>query len=582
MNKYLFFLILFFVVLGVNCQDLNESVKTQQITVSKSYAPELTNINKIRSVISINDLLISDKVTVTYNLIDIPVVSTFKPNKASPLTLKRNFIDESSYNSHFDFGMGNTGQLTLDFSSHISIDRSQGIGMDIINTNYGDVNSTQISSDESLFIFGLDHILSSQKMETVHKIFFNHHSINYYGIYDDSSKLSDPLLLGKIISDQGRSTINVLSNWKFYNSFLKGASLTVKFLNDSFDSKEEVIDFKTDMLIPIFRMNLLVVPKVSYVNTFFNQDYFDRKKIKSFYTKFETSIQLSNVEDKLKYQVGGTINYLLKQSNKLTPEISISPKIMISYGLNGSKFQPYLTLKGGVEINDYSAISNLNPYVAPTLNLIPTQNLYIGRIGFKSSFDSGLDLNIGLHFKKQLNSPLFKRYAYDPSISNQGYRLANSYGLVYDESIQYGFFSETSINFGKENFFKISLWQFNYEIDKISHPWNLPNFEGKLTLDIKIADKLRINMLTRHIGERPSAYKRVFLNQLPENSPTELKILSPISQIKAEINYKLASKWQTYLRAQLNIGNSISQWDYYLLNQNLILAGIRYSFNLTF
>jgi len=284
----------------------------------------------------------------------------------------------------------------------------------------------------------------------------------------------------------------------------------------------------------------------------------------------------------LKYQVGGTINYLLKQSNKLTPEILISPKIMISYGLNGSKFQPYLTLNGGVEINNYSAISNLNPYVAPTLKLIPTQNLYVGRIGFKSSFDSGLDLNIGSHFKKQLNSPLFNRYAYDPSISNQGYRLANSYGMEYDEISQYGFFGETSINFGKENFFKISLWQFSYDTNKISHPWNLPNFEGRLTLDLKIANKLRINMLTRYIGERPSAYKRVFLNQLPKNSSTELKILSPISQIKAEINYRLAFKWQTYLRAQFNIGNYNSQWDYYLLNQNLFLAGMRYSFDLTF
>ena len=580
MNKYI--LIFLFVVSIVNSQDIKESIKTQQITVSKSYAPELTNINKIRSVISINDLIRSDKVTVTYNLIEIPVASTFKPNKASPLTLKRNFVDESSFNSHFDLGIGNTGQLNLDFSSHMIIDRSQGVGLDIINTNYGDVNLTQISSDESLFVFGLDHILSSQKMEIVHKIFLNQHSVNYYGIYHDSSKLSDPLLFEKIISIQERNSINLLSNWKFYNSFLKGALLNVKFLNDSSDSKEEMIDFKTDMLIPVFRMNLLLVPKVSYVNTFFNEDYFNRQKIKSFYTKFETSIQLSSIEDKLKYQVGGTINYILKQSSILTPEISISPKIMISYGLNGSKFQSYLILNGGVEINNYSVLSNSNPYVAPTLNLIPTQNLYIGRIGFKSSFDSGLDLNVGSHFKKQLNAPLFKRYAYDPSISNQGYRLANSYGLVYDEISQYGFFGEASINFGKENFFKISLWQFNYDLDKVSHPWNLPNFEGRVTLDLKIADKLRINLLTRHIGERPSAYRRVFLNQAPENSPTELKILSPISQIKAEINYRLAPKWQTYLRSQFNIGSSISQWDSYVLNQKLLLVGMRYSFDLTF
>jgi hypothetical protein len=36
------------------------------------------------------------------------------------------------------------------------------------------------------------------------------------------------------------------------------------------------------------------------------------------------------------------------------------------------------------------------------------------------------------------------------------------------------------------------------------------------------------------------------------------------------------------LRSQLNIGLVNSQWDHYLLNKNLILAGVRYGFDLTF
>ena len=81
MDRCLFFLVLFFAFLSVYSQDIDENIKTQQITVSKSYTPELSDITKIRSLISINDMLVSNKVTVTYSLIEVPVVSTFIPKK---------------------------------------------------------------------------------------------------------------------------------------------------------------------------------------------------------------------------------------------------------------------------------------------------------------------------------------------------------------------------------------------------------------------------------------------------------------------------------------------------------------------
>ena len=582
MIRYFFLFIFISIVSSAYCQDVNEDIKTQQITVSKSYAPELININKIRSVTTDKDMLKSNKVTVTYELIDVPVVSTFKPNKASPLRLKRNNNTEPGFGGYFDFGLGNKGQSTLDFSSHINIDRSQSIGIDLINTNYGEFNSTQISSAESRFIFGMNHIHSSKKMEVVHKISLNQHKINFYGINEESSVLSDPLLLSSINSGQARNSINFLSNWRFYNTFLKGAILDVNFITDSYSSKEEIIDFKIDLLIPIFRMNLLMVPKISYVKTFFKENYFDRTNIKSFYTKLETSILLSSIEDKFKYQLGGRINYLLNQSNIAVANFLISPKVMISYGINGAKFQPYLTIDGGIEINNYFSFSALNPFVAPSLSMVPTERIYDAKLGFKSSFDSGLKLNFGTYLKKEINSPVFKRFAYDPSVVDQGYRLANSFGVIYDDIKQYGLFGEMSINFYKENFIKISLLQSNYDLDKISDPWNLANIQGDIVMDLKLLKKLRINISARYIGKRPSVYNQVFLNQLPEDSPAELKILPSISQIKTEINYKLISRWQMYLRSQLNIGLVNSQWDHYLLNKNLILAGVRYGFDLTF
>lgn len=582
MIRYLFFLVFVFITSVSYCQDPNENITKQQITVSKSYAPELKNVNKIRSITTVDDMIISNKVTVTYNLIDVPVISTFKPNKSSPMSLKRNNLNEISFDNYFDFGIGNNGQLTLDVSSNMNIDRRQSFGLDIISSNYGDVNSTIISSNESRFIFGLDHIYSSQKMEVVHKLFLNQHKINYYGINEESSVLSDPLLLDKINTDQSRNKVSVLSNWRFYNSFLKTAMLDVDYISDSYDSNENIVDLRLEFLIPIFRMNLLVTPKISYVNTSFKEDYYNRKSIKSFYTKFETLIQLSNIEDKLKYQIGGRINLLINKSNSLANDLLLSPKVMVSYGENGSKFQPYIMLDGGIELNNYSSISDINPYVAPSLVLIPTENLYEAKLGFKSSFDSSSEINIGTHFKKNINSLLFNRLPYDPSVTYEGYRLANSYEVLYDNITQYGFFGEVSVNFSEENLFRFSIIQSNYDLDKISSPWNLPNFEGNSSIHLNPTKKLRINILARFLGKRQIEYKQVFLNQLPENALGVPKTLPSLYQIKTEINYRLESRWELYLRSQFNLSNVNSQWDNYLLNKNLFLLGIRYGFDLSF
>ena len=93
---------------------------------------------------------------------------------------------------------------------------------------------------------------------------------------------------------------------------------------------------------------------------------------------------------------------------------------------------------------------------------------------------------------------------------------------------------------------------------------------------------MRINILARFLGKRQIEYKQVFLNQLPENALGVPKTLPSLYQIKTEINYRLESRWELYLRSQFNLSNVNSQWDNYLLNKNLFLLGIRYGFDLSF
>ena len=198
-----------------------------------------------------------------------------------------------------------------------------------------------------------------------------------------------------------------------------------------------------------------------------------------------------------------------------------------------------------------------------------------------SSINSRIEFILGTHFSRQKNDFLFKRYAYDNTVID-GYRLANSFGLVYDDITKFGFYSELVFRYNDENTFKFSFINYDYDQKRLSNVWNLPDLESSIELKLRIKDKLNLNMRARLLGERTSAYRNVFLNQNIENSPTTPKYLSTLTQLKTEFNYRLAEKLQTYVRMQFNFGKDMNQWDYYIINENLFLGGIRYSFDLTF
>ena len=582
MNKNLTFIFFLFLMINIYCQENQTNITTQELTVTKSYSPKLANKNKIRSRVSSSFMDLSSNSSITYDLLQIPVISTFSPNKASPLKLQRNISQHPSFNNHLDFGFGNRNQLYLDLSNSFRIDKLQSFNIDIVSFNYGNVSSSLVESDESVFAFALNHLYSSNKNEINHSFHVRSSTNNFYGIYSESEILNDPILLNKIDTRQNRTEINFLSNWKFYDRFVKTASLNFNSNFDSFDSNEQIIEIKADILLSFLNTNFLIIPKFDLVNSFFSQGYQNRNSIQSNYSKFETLIQFSSIQHKFKYQIGGKINYMTNIQGNSTPKIFFNPEILLSYGQNGSRFQTYLTIIGGINLNSYKTSSYLNPFVAPTINLIPTQNLYEGRFGFKSSLTSKIELVFGTHFNSQKNAFFFKRYAYDNSVINNGYRLANSFGLVYDDINKFGFYSELIFLQNDENSLKLSFINYDYDQKKISNPWNLPDFVGSIDLNMRLENKFNIKIDARFLGQRLSAYRNVFLNQDIQTSPTTIKSLSTLTQIKTEFNYRLARKLQTYIRMQFNFGKDINQWDYFRLNENLFIGGIRYSFDLTF
>ena len=115
--KYLIIVFLFSLILSAQKNQTEDDLGTQEVTVVKSYRPNLKNVFKISSIPEIADSLIQKKQKVNYTFKSVPVISTFIPNKATPLKLKRQEVNRF-HNSYISGGVGIQSEMLMNFSSN--------------------------------------------------------------------------------------------------------------------------------------------------------------------------------------------------------------------------------------------------------------------------------------------------------------------------------------------------------------------------------------------------------------------------------------------------------------------------------
>ena len=135
----------------------DNKISIQEITIIKSYNPSLKEVFKVPETIYLLDTLLIKKNENKYNVLPVPVLSTFKPNKGEPLVLKFSKKSEK-FNSLLNIGFGNFNHLLLDYSSGIKLDRLNSIDW-IINFD-GILKKNPITifdSSKSNSLFNISH-----------------------------------------------------------------------------------------------------------------------------------------------------------------------------------------------------------------------------------------------------------------------------------------------------------------------------------------------------------------------------------------------------------------------------------------
>ena len=574
-------LLLYFPIMTVAQEEETDDLGTQEVTVVRSYNPSLKSVFKIRTNPKIEDSLVKKKIKVDYTFVPVSVVSTFIPNKATPLKLKRR---ESSFyhNSYIMGGIGNQSSLQLNFSTMVTLDRMQSIGLKFLYNKLGSIDKTLLNSDRKRTSFNLLHQYKDNNMRVDSDLRLDHQGHKFFGLYGnlDWDNLSS-FRPDEIDPSQNLNYLSIRSRWQWYDGLFNKVNFNTHITTDSFDSSEHIFKINTQMRIPFFNQYLELTPHVELVNTKFVRGYYDEQALSYTEGMGRLEFQFLNVGKKLKLRLGAQGVYPLGDAEEGDPTFFVYPKAEISYKPGSGKLVPFLNYHGGYDINSFTSFSLENPYVAPILAIKATEINHFGDLGLNAYPGSGLSLKFNTHYSQSKNFPLFKRLPYDDNNQDVAYRLANGYEVVYDSVEKMGFVTQIAMRFSEYNKISLETSYYDYKRKGNQKVWNMPSLMIDINANFRLGQKIFFQASGQYIGDRDSA-KNIPV-PLSENSSGNFQTIESVKsifRITSSITWKINAQWDLFYEGNVILSDNTSRWAYYQNQSQLHLGGIRYKFDI--
>ena len=572
-------LVLFLFLLSISisyAQKKENSIDTESIVIVKSFTPSLSDAFKIKSNPFISDSISNSKFELVYDLKKIPVISTFEPNKATPLKLKQKIL-YNPFNTFFSGAFGNKNQLFFNISSLVEIDRSQRFGLNFYKDGFGnDIDNTILRSNQNYNEIGFNHNLRSNQYNVNTQFKFSKSLNNYFGLNEN---VWDQSFLNSIDPQIRRNNFKVRSNWNWYDYFFNDFVLQANLSTDNFGSIEKQIGLSTNFGSELARSNIKGKIKIQGLNTKFVSSYFE--KIQEEYSQSLGSLSVfwQNTNKDLRIKIGAGVTYFLG-IDQISNNLIYYPEIEIFYQKEENKITSYLNALGGAKLNSYSSLTDVNPYMAPTALLVPTFNKYNIQLGIRSRLASVLNFDFGLIFDEVENYNFYQRLPFDNENELESYRLSNAFESKYLDLSFYGFNASIIINMIKDNFIRFEASYRFFDTQQEEILWNIPSLQANWESQIKWNDHLAFSFKGSMWGDRSAAVRPIFLDQeLSSDLLINEEILPIFIRSSAHITYKLTKQFDLFFKGRFNSKGIHGRWSYYPEPPFLILGGITYKFD---
>lgn len=566
--KYIILAILMLNVTNTFAQEReNDSIDGGTVNVVKAYTPAISDAFKIKEIPSLNDASTIKKKEIKYTIFSIPVASTFTPAKGKAATVDKE-KPVKLYDNYASLGVGTYTTILGEVYLNHAISRTERVGGYFSHhSSSGDVEG--INFDNNFSETGLNAHYSQKLRDYSWKVEggFQLQRFNWYGLQDQEVAVFDV--------DHSFYTANIGGNIKFDDAIFKDGSVLFRRFGDDQDSGENRFLLKTGFDVPVADEVINTEVIIDYLGGSFDKNYFVNEALNYSNIIFGLAPSYQMKQDDLTLNLGVNLVYV-NDTEASDGKFFIYPNITASYRLVDELLIAYGSIEGGLNQNSYYDFAQENPFVSPTLFIVPTDQAYNASIGVKGKLSNSMSYNVTGRYSADNNRALFRSNA---AIGDgaENYQFGNSFRIAYDDVKTFSIGGELNVDINRN--FKLGLKAdyFAYNTDNEAEAWNLPDIEASAFLDYQIDEHWFAGANLFFVGER----KDVLIGAGgPFTLPTATQVtLKSYFDANAHVGYKITDQLSAFAKANNIANQNYNRWVNSPVQGIQFLAGASYQFD---
>lgn len=547
---------------------------TEVVNIVKPYSPTISDAFKVKETPSLNDSTNIQKNEVKYNIFSVPVASTFTPAKGKAANVDK-VKREKFYNNYATLGLGNYTTVLGELYSNFEISRTDNAGFFFRhNSSQGSIKGVEL--DNKYYNTSLDANYTSRQRDITYRLEagVEHQVYNWYGIPE---VFAPHIYLGDIDPKQTYFSGSMGGSIALDKSFFERGSVNIRFLGDAFSSSEFNVKMKPEFSFPLENLKLKVDGDIDYLSGGFDNNYFKTSDIKYSFLNVGVIPSLAFVNDDLSLSLG-VAGYLSMDAENSETDFSLYPKLNASYRLLDETVIVYGGVEGGLQQNSYYNFKEENPFISPTLYILPTKNVFEGFGGIKGKLSNALAYNFRAAYGKDDNRAFFQANERKNIDENsKGYEHWNSFNVVYDDVNTLSVFAELQVAISDQLSLGVNADYYNYNTDTQSQAWNLPSIKASVFSNFNITEQFYGGASLFFVGER----KDLQFNNA-ENygaSFSEEITLDPYVDINLNFGYRFTERLSAFIKGSNLLSDNYEKWMNYPVQGIQALVGATYKFD---
>ena len=480
-------------------------------------------------------------------------------------------------------GLGNYNNALVDLYLGRAYDRGRkrlDLGLNHFSSR-GDIEDTPLDTDFYNTDLDLTYTQRERDWDWSAAAGLEHRRYNWYGLPEG---VFDAPTIAGIDEAQDYFGAELRGDIHMEDTYFTDARLLARRFWDAAESTENRIQLGAAFRFPLTEEALNVGLAFDYLDgSFANADQASFVNTGgSAYRYLITGIRpaLLMLRDDLKLELGARIVLGLDMESSDT-DFFIYPSVTASYRLLDEKVIAYGGVEGGLLQNSYYDFSHENPFVAPTLQVRPTDRQYEAYLGIKGQLAPSVSYGIKGSYRAENFLPLYILNPQNESRDDEkGYHYGNSFRVFYDDVKTLGIHGDLEFSLNRNFTLGLQAAVYDYDTETDNPAWNLPDMEGSLTLDYQHDSGWFFGANLFYTGSREDFSSVALENTNPELYPATLISLDAFFDANAHLGYRINDQLSVFAKGSNLAGNNYQRWAGFRVQGLQVLAGLRYQFDL--